>query len=204
VFESYTALRRTAKIRIHLVPLTSRFATDRLTALTQSTGAVLKTVPEVLFVCVHNAGRSQMAAGLLDHHVAGRLHVRSAGSAPADEIGPAVREAMTEIGLDISREFPKPLTADVVDLGLQCFGQHPPSTLADQLVDQGRATVLAGVILACRPSRNRSATGARPASESTKAGCRPTGSGRPRATSESGATDLAVGELRRGVRSAPV
>jgi len=74
----------------------------------------LKTVPEVLFVCVHNAGRSQMAAGLLDHHAAGRVHVRSAGSAPAAEINPAVRAAMAEIGLDISREFPKPLTDDVV------------------------------------------------------------------------------------------
>jgi len=74
----------------------------------------LKTVPEVLFVCVHNAGRSQMAAGLLDHHAAGRVHVRSAGSAPAAEINPGVRAAMAEIGLDISREFPKPLTDDVV------------------------------------------------------------------------------------------
>jgi protein-tyrosine-phosphatase len=68
----------------------------------------------VLFVCVHNAGRSQLAAGLLHHHAAGAVHVRSAGSAPADEINPAVREAMAEIGLDISREFPKPLTDDVV------------------------------------------------------------------------------------------
>ncbi|WP_445186747.1 arsenate reductase ArsC [Pseudonocardia sp. Cha107L01] len=74
----------------------------------------MKNVPEVLFVCVHNAGRSQLAAGLLHHHAAGALHVRSAGSAPADEINPAVREAMAEIGLDISREFPKPLTDDVV------------------------------------------------------------------------------------------
>ncbi|MDT7685231.1 MAG: hypothetical protein QOG57_5541 [Pseudonocardiales bacterium] len=74
----------------------------------------MKNVPEVLFVCVHNAGRSQLAAGLLHHHAAGAVHVRSAGSAPADEINPAVREAMAEIGLDISREFPKPLTDDVV------------------------------------------------------------------------------------------
>ncbi|MDT7559674.1 MAG: hypothetical protein QOI68_4144 [Pseudonocardiales bacterium] len=74
----------------------------------------MKKVPEVLFVCVHNAGRSQLAAGLLHHHAAGAVHVRSAGSAPADEINPAVREAMAEIGLDISREFPKPLTDDVV------------------------------------------------------------------------------------------
>jgi len=69
-------------------------------------------IPEVLFVCVHNAGRSQMAAALLDHHGAGRVRVRSAGSAPADEINPAVVEAMAEIGLDVSKALPKPLTAD--------------------------------------------------------------------------------------------
>ena len=74
----------------------------------------MKEVPEVLFVCVHNAGRSQMAAGLLDHHAAGRVHVRSAGSAPADTINPAVVAAMEEIGVDLSKEFPKPLTDDVV------------------------------------------------------------------------------------------
>ena len=73
-----------------------------------------RPIPEVLFVCVHNAGRSQMAAALLDHHAEGRVHVRSAGSAPADQINPAVREVMAEIGLDLSREFPKPLTDDVV------------------------------------------------------------------------------------------
>ncbi|MEU6751635.1 arsenate reductase ArsC [Spirillospora sp. NPDC046719] len=71
-------------------------------------------VPEVLFVCVHNAGRSQMAAALLDHHAAGRVRVRSAGSAPADAVNPAVAEAMAEIGLDLSTEFPKPLTGDAV------------------------------------------------------------------------------------------
>ena len=71
-------------------------------------------VPEVLFVCVHNAGRSQMAAALLDHHAQGRVRVRSAGSAPADTINPAVREVMAELGLDLSTEFPKPLTDDVV------------------------------------------------------------------------------------------
>ncbi len=114
VFESSTALRRTAKIKNHLVALTVHFTTDRLTALAQAQGAIVKTVPEVLFVCVHNAGRSQMAAALLHHHAAGTVGVRSAGSAPADEINPAVREAMTELGLDISQEFPKPLTDDVV------------------------------------------------------------------------------------------
>ena len=71
-------------------------------------------VPEVLFVCVHNAGRSQMAAALLDWRAEGRVHVRSAGSAPADEINPSVVTAMEELGLDLSKEFPKPLTDDVV------------------------------------------------------------------------------------------
>jgi protein-tyrosine-phosphatase len=73
-----------------------------------------ETTPEVLFVCIHNAGRSQMAAALLDHHAAGRVVVRSAGSQPADQLNPAVVEAMAEIGLDISKEFPKPLTDDAV------------------------------------------------------------------------------------------
>ena len=71
--------------------------------------------PEVLFVCVHNAGRSQMAAALLAHHAHGAVEVRSAGSAPADSINPAVREAMAEIGLDLSQEVPKKLTTDAVE-----------------------------------------------------------------------------------------
>ena len=71
-------------------------------------------VPEVLFVCVHNAGRSQMAAALLDHHAEGRVRVRSAGSAPGDAINPAVVAAMGELGIDLSREFPKPLTDESV------------------------------------------------------------------------------------------
>ncbi|MCE0764400.1 arsenate reductase ArsC [Pseudonocardia kujensis] len=72
------------------------------------------TVPEVLFVCVHNAGRSQMAAALLQHHAQGAVAVRSAGSAPADTINPAVREVMAEIGIDIAHEVPKKLTTDAV------------------------------------------------------------------------------------------
>ena len=71
-------------------------------------------VPEVLFVCVHNAGRSQMAAALLAHHARGRVAVRSAGSAPADSVNPAVREVMAELDLDLSAEVPSRLsTADV-------------------------------------------------------------------------------------------
>jgi len=68
-------------------------------------------IPHVLFVCTHNAGRSQMAAALLDHAAAGRVRVTSAGSQPASQLNPAVVQAMTEIGLDISRQLPKPLTA---------------------------------------------------------------------------------------------
>ena len=80
----------------------------------------LTMAPEVLFMCVHNAGRSQMAAALLEHYAAGRAVVRSAGSAPADEVNPAVVAAMAEIGIDISKQAPKALTdeaaraADVV------------------------------------------------------------------------------------------
>ena len=74
----------------------------------------MTNVPHVLFVCVHNAGRSQMAAALLDNEAAGRVRVTSAGSAPASEINPAVVQAMAEVGLDLSRELPKPLTGDQV------------------------------------------------------------------------------------------
>jgi len=70
--------------------------------------------PHVLFVCVHNAGRSQMAAALLHHHAAGRVDVRSAGSAPADEINPVVRAAMAELGVDLGDARPQILTADAV------------------------------------------------------------------------------------------
>ena len=74
----------------------------------------MAAIPEVLFVCTHNAGRSQMAAGLLDHEAAGRVRVTSAGSQPADQLNRAVVQAMAEIGIDISGEIPKPLTTDQV------------------------------------------------------------------------------------------
>ena len=102
--------------RFHdFVPLfVHRFARERLRALAQAEGKMTKEVPEVLFVCVHNAGRSQMAAGLLDQLAEGRVHVRTAGSDPADQINPAAAEAMAEIGVDLAKEFPKPLTDEVV------------------------------------------------------------------------------------------
>jgi protein-tyrosine-phosphatase len=106
---------RDAPIQTYVPVLAERFSRGRLKAVAQAGGQIAKEVPEVLFVCVHNAGRSQMAAALLDHHAKGRVHVRSAGSTPADEINPAVVAAMDEIGLDLSKEFPKPLTTEVVE-----------------------------------------------------------------------------------------
>jgi protein-tyrosine-phosphatase len=97
------------------VPVLSyRFARERLKALAQAEGIMTKEQPEVLFVCVHNAGRSQMAAGLVRLRSDGAIHVRSAGSDPAETINPAVIEAMAEIGVDLGEEFPKPLTDEVV------------------------------------------------------------------------------------------
>jgi arsenate reductase (thioredoxin) len=97
------------------VPVLSyRFARERLKALAQAEGIMTKEQPEVLFVCVHNAGRSQMAAGLVRLRSGGAVHVRSAGSDPAEAINPAVIEAMDELGVDMSEEFPKPLTDEVV------------------------------------------------------------------------------------------
>ncbi|MEO6702691.1 MAG: arsenate reductase ArsC [Jatrophihabitantaceae bacterium] len=71
-------------------------------------------LPEVLFVCVHNAGRSQMAAALLEHHGAGRVVVRSAGSVPAGQINPIAAQAMAELGLDLTAQHPKLLTDEAV------------------------------------------------------------------------------------------
>jgi protein-tyrosine-phosphatase len=112
--ESYTLLSATATITTHVPNLAVRFAKERLAAVAKNEGAVITGIPEVLFVCVHNAGRSQMAAALLDHHAAGRVHVRSAGSTPAHEINPSVVQALAEVGVDIAKEFPKPLTDEVV------------------------------------------------------------------------------------------
>ncbi len=103
-----------ARINVFVPVLAHRFARERLRALGQAEGAIVKVQPEVLFVCVHNAGRSQMAAGLVKLRSEGRIHVRSAGSQPADEINRAVVAAMEELGLDMNEEFPKPLTDEVV------------------------------------------------------------------------------------------
>lgn len=104
----------TARFRDFVPLFVHRFSRERLRALAQHEGKLAKAVPEVLFVCVQNAGRSQMAAALLDHAARGRVHVRSAGSAPGEEINPAVVEALAEQGIDVSKEFPKPLNDEFV------------------------------------------------------------------------------------------
>ena len=114
VLASYASLLRASKVKAHVMVRTVRFATERLTALAQAKGAIERDVPEVLFVCEQNVGRSQMAAVLTAHLSGGRVHVRSAGSIPSHELNPAVIEVMAELGLDMSQEFPKPLTDDVV------------------------------------------------------------------------------------------
>ena len=113
VRESYAGLLRSAKIARHLVPLTERFARQRLTDLTRDreTG-----VPQVLFVCVQNAGRSQLAAALVNQMADGKVVARSAGSRPAPDVHPHVRSLLTQIeGEDAATaRFPKPLTDDAV------------------------------------------------------------------------------------------
>jgi protein-tyrosine-phosphatase len=114
VLESYTALLRTSTVSTHLASRTVRYATDRLTSLAQAKGDLPRDLLEILFVCEQNAGRSQMAAVLTNHLGAGRVHVRSAGSAPGPDIHDSVRVVLAELGLDSAEEFPKPLTDDVV------------------------------------------------------------------------------------------
>lgn len=114
VVESYLLLSQRAQVRTHLAPLTARYAADRLTALATAQGLVLRGTPEVLFVCVQNAGRSQLAAAYLKHLVGDSVHVRTAGSAPASEVHPRIAESLAEIGVPLSDDFPKPLTEEVV------------------------------------------------------------------------------------------
>ncbi|MFE4463473.1 metalloregulator ArsR/SmtB family transcription factor [Oerskovia sp. NPDC056781] len=109
VRESYTDLARSARASAHLVPLTERFAHQRLADTTREpTGQ-----PQVLFVCVANAGRSQLAAALVRHYAGDRVTVRSAGSTPAAEIHAGVRAALDDLG-SAHDAFPKPLTDDAV------------------------------------------------------------------------------------------
>jgi arsenate reductase len=114
VVDSYEQLAATARVDTYLPLFAERFAADRLRAVGSAEGCLEIDVPEVLFVCVHNAGRSQMAAALLEHRAAGRVAVRSAGNAPTESVNPAAVEVMAELGIDLGKAFPKPLTAEVV------------------------------------------------------------------------------------------
>lgn len=114
VRESYALLAESARITRYLPSLASRFAADRLSALARSESSSLEHVPEVLFVCVQNAGRSQMAAAILRHLAGDAVRVRTAGSAPANAVRSVIVTALDEIGVSICGEFPKPLTDEVV------------------------------------------------------------------------------------------
>lgn len=114
VRESYALLYRSSAVKHYLPVLTERFARERLTALAQAQGSLVRPVPEVLYVCSRNAGRSQIAAALTARHAAGRVHVRTAGTVPARLIDPVVARALAELGLEVTVEFPKPLTDEVV------------------------------------------------------------------------------------------
>ncbi len=114
VQESYDLLAEKSSVHGFLLVLTERFARERLSAQAKSQGLRITQNPEVLFICVRNAGRSQMAAALLHHRSGGAVHVRSAGSEPGDEIHHLVQQVMAEIGVPLTEAFPKPLTDDVV------------------------------------------------------------------------------------------
>lgn len=114
VRESHALLAESARITRYLPSLTSRFAADRLDALAKSESADLDHTPEVLFVCVQNAGRSQLAAGILRHLAGDSVVVRTAGSAPVSAVRSVIVQALDEIGVPIGGEFPKPLTDEVV------------------------------------------------------------------------------------------
>jgi protein-tyrosine-phosphatase len=103
-----------ATIKDYIPVFVDKFARQRLRAFGQAEGLIMKDRPSVLFVCIHNAGRSQMAAALTQHLSGGKVNVWSAGSEPADQINPAAVQVMAEIGLDLSQEFPKPMTDEVV------------------------------------------------------------------------------------------
>ncbi|WP_396667541.1 arsenate reductase ArsC [Microbacterium sp. R86528] len=114
VLDSYTALLRTSKVKAHLAIQTKHFVGERLTALAQVAGVAPHDLPEVLYICEQNAGRSQMAAAITAHLSNGRVHVRSAGSLPAHQLNPDVVTALAEAGIPLEDAYPKPLTDDVV------------------------------------------------------------------------------------------
>ncbi|MFD7917527.1 low molecular weight phosphatase family protein [Streptomyces sp. NPDC059752] len=111
--DSYTRLAEHARVRTHLVVLKERLTAERLDALAHTQGPA-GGPSRVLFVCSHNAGRSQMAAALLAHRAGERVTVSSAGTHPADEVAPHIAQALTEAGVDLADAYPKSLTQEVV------------------------------------------------------------------------------------------
>lgn len=114
VAEAWDLLAPASTIRTYLPILVARQAREQLMATAQAEGRVAKKVPEILFVCVHNAGRSQMAAAWTEHLSARRVHVRSAGSAPTGDVLPVAIEALRERGIALGTAYPKPLSDSVV------------------------------------------------------------------------------------------
>lgn len=114
VFESYASLLRAGTKPQFVVNFAEKFSRDRLRALATAKGSIPREKPEVLFVCVQNAGRSQMAMALLNEISGGKINVRSAGSMPASQVSEKTITVMSELGLDLTEAFPKPLTDDVV------------------------------------------------------------------------------------------
>lgn len=114
VIDSLERLAPSARITTFLPVLAEKFARERLVALGRLDEPLGPRVPGVLFLCVHNAGRSQMAAGWLRHLAGDRVIVWSGGSAPASEVNAAAIAAMAEVGIDLTAEFPKPWTEEIV------------------------------------------------------------------------------------------
>lgn len=111
---SYDQFASRARVTAFLPLFAERFARQRLKALARVEGKHHDGLPTVLFLCVHNAGRSQMALGWFNHLADGRAVAWSGGSEPGTEVNPAAVEAMAEVGIDIAREFPKPWTEEIV------------------------------------------------------------------------------------------
>jgi arsenate reductase (thioredoxin) len=111
---SYDQFAGRATTVTFLPVMAERFARQRLKALARVEGKAHDGLPIVLFLCVHNAGRSQMALGWFEHFAGDRAVAWSGGSEPGSEINPAAIAAMAEVGIDISREFPKPWTDEIV------------------------------------------------------------------------------------------
>jgi arsenate reductase len=114
VHDSYRLLAERARITRYLPSLTSRFAADRLRSLADADGIRRDSIPDVLFVCVQNAGRSQLASAILRSLAGDRVRVLTAGSEPAGSINPKIVATLDEIGVSIDGEYPKPLTDEVV------------------------------------------------------------------------------------------